>query len=92
MNIENAIIQMFHGARGQQDCVPLSKKYKELFDKCLESEENFRKELPTKLLPIFEKTMDDFHNMYVEMLENYYAEGFRFGCLMGIDIMRKTED
>ena len=91
METESAIIQMFHGVRGQIESVSLSKKCHELFKQCCESEQKLREKLSPELLPLFEKIMGDIHDMYCEEIDNYYAEGFRLGCLIGMEVVKTPE-
>ena len=92
MEKDDAIMQIFHGIRGQQESVSLSEKYKALFNQSCESEKALREKLSPELLPLLDEALDDIHNAYCEAVDNYYAEGFRFGCLLGFDVMKNFKN
>ena len=88
-------MQMFTGVRGNCYSVPCSSKYFELLEEVAKNDTEIRKELAKfpNMLALYEKTNNSIEAMYLESLENYYLEGFRFGALMGLDISsdNKTE-
>ena len=90
MKIESAILQMFYGQRGTQDSVRPTEKYAQLENKVLESERALMEKLSAfpELIALHQKYIEDLSELYDEEIEMHYAEGFRFGCLIGLDIMK----
>ena len=76
-------------ARGHFETISFSPKYRELLDEVVKNGEEIRKKL-TKfpdLLSLHEKTNSSIEALHLETLDNHYLEGFRFGALMGLDIL-----
>ena len=91
---KSAIMQMFYGERGHCDLVPCSQEYFRLLNIAAENSNILKeklKEFPD-LLKLYEITNDSIEAMHCESVDNHYLEGFRFGLLMGIDVMRETID
>lgn len=88
MELQSAILQMFHGVRGQSEHVPASEKYWQLLNAVRKSDDALREKLKIspELIELYEKVIDDLSLMHCELLDNYYCEGFRFGILMGLDV------
>ncbi len=89
MNKKSAIMQRYYGLRGHCETISCSPKYGELLDDVVKNDEEIRKKLAEfpDLLSLYEKTNSSIEALHLDTLDNYYLEGFRFGCLMGLDIL-----
>ena len=89
MKNQSAILQILNGDRGCNDNIRCSPEYSKALDKVVEFEEKLTSKL--KLEPDLYKLFEDFNDalrtMHCEEVDDYYLEGFRFGALIGIDIM-----
>lgn len=87
MKEKSAIRQMLYGQRGNFQLIELTTEYKELKKKYCEIEDEFEsklKEMP-ELYALYLKVCDANDDKNSEIENTYYAEGFRFGLLIGLD-------
>ena len=84
-----AIREMFNGNRGRCDQIPMTEKYRQLLAEAEESEEAFLSALGKKerLIELYKKAKEDLEEIWSSECDSYYCEGFRFGVLLGMDIM-----
>ena len=89
MKRNSTIMKMYYGKCGNSECIPRSEEYSRLLDEVIENDNEIRKQLRkySDLLALYEKTNNSINAMYAEAMNHYYFEGFRFGILMGIDVM-----
>ena len=89
MNKKSAILQMHHGLRGHFETITCSPTYLKLLHEVAKNDEEIREKLAEfpDLLSLYEKTNSSIDALHSEALDNYYVEGFRFGCLIGLDIL-----
>jgi hypothetical protein len=90
MTIKSAIMQMYYGERGNYELTPFSEAYRERLKTYVLNDEKFRKALPPDLLELHKKTTASLEALHAESVENNYLEGFRFGFLMGLDVVSQT--
>ncbi len=83
---QSAILQMFHGNRGlmEQVTCPKHSKAKECVTGKIMA---FRERLSEELQKEFDEVYDNITDVQIEEIEAFYTEGFRFGALIGMDIM-----
>ena len=84
----SAITEMLYGRRGDSEFIKVETNGKTL-DLLIEKSELFNekvKELP-EIATLFKEIVDLIEGNHCKELEAYYAEGFRFGALMAMDIM-----
>lgn len=89
---KSPIMQMYYGERGLYELINISHEYKELSAKFVDLEEELSEKLrPTpELLELFNKAIDTAMDMHCQYAADRYLEGFRFGALIGIDIMTRN--
>lgn len=95
MTKKSAIMQMFYGKRGYNELVPCGKTYRKLLRKAIEKEENMKEKLreQPELLKLYEEAIEALDALSDESSDRHYVEGFRFGVLMGMDILNdETEE
>lgn len=92
MRKNSAIMQMYYGERGQYDHIPYSDEARRLLDEFIKEDAQFRAHLSNfpDLLKLYEKVNDSIEALNCETEDNYYAEGFRFGFLMGLDVAENS--
>ena len=84
----SAIREMYYGNRGQHDTIVIDDEEVKCLDVITECEEMLINELKktVNLLKIFESYQEAVFDLNSIENEHYYAEGFRFGFLMAMDI------
>lgn len=84
------ILQMFYGERGNHDTIPFREEYASLLEKVAHYDNNLREKLKEtpELLELYQQTTDAIDAMHSNAMDDYFSEGFRFGVLLGMDIMR----
>lgn len=89
MKRESAIREMFNGNRGRCDQIPMTKEYRQLLAEAEESEEVFLSALgkEERLIELYKKEKEDLEEIWSNECDAYFCEGFRFGVLLGIDIL-----
>ncbi len=94
MKTEDAILQMFYGKRGTHEFIRPTAKHGKLVDNLIKSESALMEKLSAfpELTSLHQKFIEDLNEMFSEELDTHYVEGFRFGCLMGLDIMKTLEN
>ena len=82
------IMQMYYGRRGSYEKIPCSKEYFKLLEKVIENDDELREKLSAypELLKLYKKTNESIEALHCESADNHFAEGFKFGVLMGLDI------
>lgn len=91
MKQQSAIMQMLYGERGQRASIKRTKTEEELFDEINRFDSTLRKHLSPvpETLEIYERIHNLKENIIIELTNKYYTEGFKFGLLMGIEIVEK---
>ena len=86
----SAIKEMFYGNRGNYDSIKLSIEGKNALDKVVETEESFIKMLNDKpqIIEAYKNLNARINEMNATNFEDAYIEGFRFGFLMALDILK----
>ena len=84
---KSAILQMFYGQNGNVNSLKSFPKQDKLTDAvennyCLLCE---KLKPQAELLELFEKYVESLENYYDCEIDNIYAEGFKFGLLVGIE-------
>ena len=94
MKTENAILQMFYGKRGIHEFVRPTAKHSQLVENLIKSETALKEKLSAfpELSALHQQFVDDLNELFSEELDTHYVEGFRFGCLIGIDVMKTPEN
>ena len=94
MKTEDAILQMFYGKRGIHEFIRPTAKHAKLVDNLIKSETALMEKLSAfpELTALHKKFIEDLNEMFSEELDTHYVEGFRFGCLIGIDVMKTPEN
>lgn len=84
----SAIREMYYGNRGQHDTIVIEREELNNLDTIVKSEELFREELEKipNLLKLFNDYQEGVFDLNAIENQHYYAEGFRFGFLMAMDI------
>lgn len=86
----SAIRQMFDNERGASSDIPSTEEEDDLVRKAMNLEIQLREKMAgnDELIALYEKTFDAFEDVHSESAFNHYAEGFRFGVLMGLDVVK----
>ena len=89
--MKSAIEQMCSGLRGTYESVQPTDKQSEIMSKVCEADTKLTEMLKddkeaTELFNQFKEAIDEANS---EECETFYKEGFRFGILMGIDIVNE---
>ena len=89
MKLRTPIMQMYYGKLINPDCVSVNTKEHEAFlDEVIKNEEELQKLLKKDdiIYTLHKKSMDALMGMMSEETAIYYADGFRAGILLGMDI------
>ena len=89
MKLKTPIMQMYYGELINPDCVAVNTKEHEGFlDELIKTDEEIQKLLKKDdtVYTLYKKAMDSLGGMMSEEIAVYYAEGFRAGILLGMDI------
>lgn len=83
----SAIMQMFYGRRGNADNIGCTPEYTELLTAVSDAYDCLCKKLEpdTELWELFLKYKDALEEMHVCEVGDHYAEGFKFGLLIGVE-------
>ncbi len=86
----SAIKEMFYGNRGNCESIRLSEEESNVLLKVVESEEKFLKliENDDNITDLYSKLNAQIGEMSALNSANAYEEGFRFGFLMALDILK----
>ncbi len=89
MKNQSAILQMFYEIRGSLNHCQPSKSYFQLQSQKLEYENELKRKLENlpECIELYDKIEDIDIKSRSEEIDCYFSEGFRFGALIGIDIM-----
>lgn len=84
----SALEDLIYGNRGTLESTPTTKEYKALFSVVADNNEKMRELLASSpdLLAHFDSTIDSIVQADAQLGVDYFAEGLRFGILLGIDI------
>ncbi len=84
---KSSILQMFYGQRGNLDNVKCSSGYFDILDEVAKSYDMLCKKLrlQTELWELFLKYKESLEKLHVCEVDDYYAEGFKFGLLIGVE-------
>ena len=85
---------MFYLERGNCENIKLSKEYEKILKEITELDENFINaiEKDSKLLEMYKEVSNKQDELCLEDCYLHYAEGFRFGVLMGLDIAETIKE
>ena len=88
------ILQMYHGKRGNCDRIHCSEEYSRLIGIAEKYDNEFRLKIKDNddLLSLFDKVLDSNADLSCESVDLHYVEGFRFGFLMALDVLREQND
>ncbi|MBQ2740909.1 MAG: hypothetical protein IJF39_04765 [Clostridia bacterium] len=89
MKLKTPILRMYYGELISPDCVAVNTKEHEAFlDELVKTDEEIQKLLKRDdtVYALYKKAMDCLGGMMSEEVAVYYAEGFRAGILLGMDI------
>ena len=89
MKLKTPILRMYYGELISPDCVSVNTKEHEAFlDELIKTDEEIQKLLKRDdtVYALYKKAMDCLGGMMSEEVAVYYAEGFRAGILLGMDI------
>ena len=88
-NDKSAIIKMFYGERGHYELINChTPEYDRLLDELVENDDELIKRLKDnpELAKMYEKTKDLIEMKCCDTLAVHYAEGFKFGLLIGMEV------
>ena len=90
----SAIREMFYGNRGQNDTIQIEDEDVKVLDVIIECDDYLRDKLSIspELLEKYKKFDDAKSDLSSIENEHYFAEGFRFGFLMAIDVFDYNKD
>ena len=89
MKKKSMILEMFNGNRGRYDQIPMTEEYWDLVKEAEENENNFLAALNEKeeLIELFKKVKESIEAMWSNECESHFCEGFRYGVLLGMDVL-----
>ena len=84
----SAIREMFYGNRGQNDTIQIEDEDVKVLDVITECDDYLRDKLSStpELFEKYKKFDDAISELGLIENEHYFAEGFRFGFLMAMDV------
>ena len=90
----SAIKEMFYGNRGQNDTIQIEDEDVKVLDVIIECDDYLRDKLSStpELLEKYKKFDDAVSELGLIENEHYFAEGFRFGFLMAMDVFNYNKD
>ena len=90
----SAIREMFYGNRGQNDTIQIEDEDVKVLDVITECDDYLRDKLSStpELFEKYKKFDDAISELGLIENEHYFAEGFRFGFLMAIDVFDYNKD
>ena len=90
----SAIREMFYGNRGQNDTIQIEDEDVKVLDVIIECDDYLRDKLTStpELYEKYKKFDDAVSELGLIENEHYFAEGFRFGFLMAIDVFDYNKD
>ncbi|MBR1968084.1 MAG: hypothetical protein IKA11_01660 [Clostridia bacterium] len=89
MNTENSIIlEILYNNKGSYENVHTTERYKQLLIDVEKYDREFRNKLSPELLQLYEKTNDTIELSFNELIDSYYEQGFKLGCLFGIELKK----
>lgn len=92
MKKQSAIKQVLNSLREIEASFKGSDEYYKLLDEVIKNENALLKKLESgDLIEQYEKTKESIGFMNCELIDNYYADGFRFGFLLALDIFKFTK-
>ena len=91
MEQDSAIMQMFFGYKGHCDKIMCSKEYIDYMGEFVQKEQKLKEKLEEypDLAVLYVQVKSTMENMYQEQANDYYAEGFKFGVRLGMEIIEK---
>ena len=84
---KTAVLQMFYGQRVDSDKIKCPPEYNEYIDKAIEYNNKLLekiKDMP-EAFELFNQFNDWTDRAYALEVDAYYAEGFKFGLLIGVE-------
>ena len=90
MKTKCAVMQMFFGERGNGEHVECSKEYHDLMGEVVDYHDKLCEKLADmpELLELLNKLCESLEAAHANEVETYYAEGFNFGLVMGVQAGR----
>ncbi len=84
----SAISDMFYGRRGQLDQLPVTEEYRKQFNEFFVYQKELEEKLKQNpdLLQLYKQVLNSYDEVVCIQVEDYYAEGFRYGVLIGLDV------
>ena len=88
----SAIKEMFYGNRGTSEHIAPTKNYQEMLAEFVKKQDKLYEGLKKfpKLLELYNELENLSDALETENVDNYYSEGFRFGVLMGLDVVKEA--
>lgn len=86
MKQTSPILQMLYGERGKIDAIKPTAEQRAAISKVTVTDAALRKALNPEQIKLYEDALDSLENLHSISVSNCYAEGFRFGVLIGIDV------
>ncbi len=92
MKRRSAIKEMYLGVRGNYETIKLSKDCINLISKVSAKEETLLKKLKGKqeIMELYKNYKTALENAQSEAYNDYFCEGFRFGMLIGLDVINNN--
>ncbi|MDR1092620.1 MAG: hypothetical protein LBL66_00555 [Clostridiales bacterium] len=86
--MKSAILQMYYGERGQNDMIQSTEAHRKLGNEVVRYEEELNGKLAAypELLGLFKKICNAAWRLNGEDVSLHFAEGFKFGLLMGLEV------
>lgn len=89
MKNKSAILQMFNKERGHFEEIGTTAEISRLLDIVMDNDNELCEKLKPfpELIALYKKTNVSIESLHCEEGDNFYAEGFRFGFLMALDVL-----
>jgi len=87
MKEKSPIRQMLYGQRRQMQTIKTTEEYHKITEKLVENDDALREKLAglPELLELYGKVKDSLGELNLEEAAAHYAEGFKFGLLIGLE-------
>lgn len=94
MKHKSAILQILHGERGQFDLMPnrKTKEYHKWLNEQYRIYEKLKKNLTQEFIGTIDALVDAIEFKNLEELDGHYLEGFKFGLLIGLEVISQDKD
>ncbi len=86
MDIKSMIMQMYYGLQEQTGVKWNSEEESKILDEVVKKDKEFIKTLTPEQVKMYNETKSALDDLNAEESDRYFAEGFRCGIIMGMDI------